>query len=315
MKTISALPVILLTGMLASCGGSSSDPAAVEPAGTLTLAITDGPMEQAQEVVFHVTHVDMGHADGSVTRLELLNGPHDIDMMQLQNGMTHDLLNGASIPAGDYDWMELGVDLQQSHYGSASGGQHQMTQGSEHPFRATNTFQIMDQEHAEFVMDFDLRQGIQQHDMGGMMGMGFELHDGMHLMNMDDAGGLTGIIDISLVDVNNAACDPTEGGNLAYLFDAAVAQPDDLAATDTDGFDGPVATDIVELHGGVGEYRYHFGFVLAGSYRVAFSCSGEWDEEGDDDYPTDPDGQFDFHAFSDPVEVIAGQMQVLDITP
>ncbi len=314
MKSFSALSMILLTGLLASCGGTS-DPAAIEPAGTLTLAITDGPMEQAQEVVFHVTHVDMGHADGSVTRLELMNGPHDIDLMQLQNGMTHDLLNNAAVPAGNFEWMELGIDLQQSHFGGQSGGQHGMTMGAGHPLRANAQFQIMNGEHVEFVMDFDLRLGIQQHEMGGMMGMQYELHEGMDLMNVADAGGLSGAIDISLVDVNNPACDPAEGGNLAYLFDASVGQPDDLAVTDTDGFAGPVATDIVELHPGVGEYRYHFGFVLAGSYRVGFSCSGEWDEEGDDDYPTDPDGQFDFHAFSGPVEVIAGQMQVLDITP
>jgi hypothetical protein len=314
MKLISALPVILLAGTLASCGGTT-DPAAIEPAGTLTLVITDGPMEQAQEVIFHVTHVDMGHADGSVTRLELMSGPHDIDLMQLQNGMTHDLLDSASVPAGHFEWMELGIDLQQSHFGGQSGGQHGMTMGAGNPLRANAQFQIMDGEHLEFVMDFDLRLGIQQHEMGGMMGMEYQLQEGMHLMNIADVGGLSGAIDISLVDVNNPACDPAEGGNLAYLFDAAVAQPDDLAATDTDGFDGPVATDIVELHVGVGEYRYHFGFVPAGSYRVAFSCSGEWDEEGDDDYPTDPDGQFDFHAFSDPVEVIAGQMQIMDITP
>ena len=46
---------------------------------------------------------------------------------------------------------------------------------------------------------------------------------------------------------------------------------------------------------------------------MAFSCSGEWDEAGDDDYPADPDGRFDFHHFSGPLDVVAGQMHRHDL--
>ena len=39
--------------------------------------------------------------------------------------------------------------------------------------------------------------------------------------------------------------------------------------------------------------------------------AGEWDE----DLPDNPDGRFDFHAFSGPVDVIAGQLWEFDIAP
>lgn len=313
MKRVCELLVLLCVGTLAACGGDSSSSAAAN--GTISLAITDGPMDEAAQLVLHVTHMDVASMDGTVTRLALLNGAQDIDMMQLQNGVSQQLLDTIPIPAGQYQWMELGVDLTMSHIGTMSGGNHMMTLADPHPFRAMLTFQIGDGEHTDFVMDFDLHSAVRQHDMGGMMGVEYQLHDGMHLMNFADVGGLMGTVDASLMDINQAACDPAAGGNWVYLFDGAVAQPDDLAVTETDGFPGPIASDLVELNAGTGHYDYHFGFVSAGSYRVAFTCSGEWDEEGDDDYPTDPDAKFDFQKFSAPVDVMAGQMMVMDITP
>lgn len=309
------LSVLVLSTALSACGSTTDSPESANPAGTISLVITDGPMEMAQEVIFHLTHVDMGLADGSVVRMQLHAGAHDVDMMQLQNGLTHMLLDGAELPAGHYEWMELGLDLQQSHFGSQSGGHHGMVLGEETPLRVHAPFEIGDGQHMDFVMDFDLGLGIRQHQMGGMMGTQYQLHNGLHLMNAAEVGGLIGVVDSSLVDVNHPDCDPAEGGNRAYLFDATNDQPDDLAVTDTDGIAGPVATDIVELHLGQGEYLYHFGHVPAGAYRVGFSCSAEWDEEGDDDYPVDPDGRFDFQAFSDVVDVVAGQVQVLDLIP
>ena len=322
MICISTIPLLLAACGGGGSGGSTSsaaqppadDPAAPET-GLVTVAITDGPMEDLADVVFHVTHINLGRADGQVTRLELQVGPQDVDMLELQNGMTHDLLDRASVPAGPYEWMELGVDFPRSHIGTQSGGRHEMHLGEETALRVHQPFEIHANEHAEFIMDFDLRYGIQRRHMGGMMGDRYEVHPGLRLMLAEDAGGLVGTVDPSLVDVNHPDCDPAPGGNWAYLFDGAAGEPDDFAEADTDGNPGPKATDRVELHPGIGEYRYHFAFLPAGTYRVAFTCSGEWDETGDEDYPNDPDGQFGFQALSDPVDVTAGEVQVVDLTP
>jgi hypothetical protein len=317
----------ILSFLLTACGGGGSGgsaaPAAQPPAddsgaaetGLVTVAITDGPMEDLEDLVFHLTHIDLGHADGQVTRLELPGGPQNVDMLELQNGVTRDLLDREFVPAGPYDWMELGIDFQQSHVGTRSGGRHGLQPGEENALRVHEPFEIRADEHAEFIMDFDLRRGIRHRHRGGMMGDRYEVHAGLRLMLMEDTGGLVGTVDASLVDINHPDCDPAIGGNWAYLFEGTAGQPDDFAESDTDGIPGPVATDRVELHAGVGEYRYHFAFIPAGTYRVAFTCSGEWDESGDDDYPSDPDGRFGFQAFSDPVDITAGEVRVVDLMP
>ena len=317
----------ILSFGLTACGGGgsggSTTTAAQPPAeesnapesGLVTVTITDGPREDIDNVVFHLTHIDLGQANGQVTRLELQGGAHNVDMLELQNGVTHDLLDRATVPAGPYEWMELGIDFQRSHIGTHSGGRHEMLLGEEHALRVHEPFEIHADEHAEFVMDFDLRYGIQHRHMRGMMGGRYELHSGLRLMLMDDTGGVVGTVDPALVDINHPDCDPALGGNWAYLFEGSAGEPDDVAESDTDGIPGPIATDRVELHTGVGEYRYHFAFLPAGTYRVAFTCTGEWDEMGDDDYPGDPDGQFRFQAFSDPVNVNSGEVQVHDIKP
>jgi hypothetical protein len=272
-------------------------------------------MDEARSVVLTITHLELGHLDGSVSRIDLHDGPIDLDMMRLQNGVTRDLANGVPVPAGEYGWMRLGVDVDHSYIDTMGlGGRHRMTMAYQDGLTVHQPFFVPEAGHLVLMMDFDLRLGIQQRHMG-MMGYRWELRPAMRLMDIAMAGGLMGEVDASIVDVNNPACDPAEGGNWAYLFPGDAAGPDDLAETESDGIPGPFAADRVELNTGLGEYRYHFGFLPEGSYRVAFTCSGEWDEEGDDDYPSDPDGRFDFHAFSIPVDVIAGTVVIQDLGP
>ena len=316
---------VLLSFALAACGGGSGgssstgsgDADGPDPTdtGTVTVALTDGPAHHVDELVLHLTHLELGHANGQTTRLELAHGPASVDMLQLQNGAVHELIDDVPVAAGDYRWMELGIDLERSHVRTAAGGHHGMSFGVPNALRVEQHFAIHAAEHAEFVLDFDLRFGLRERGRGGMMGTRYELHHGLRLMPIDEAGGIVGAVDPALVDVNHVDCDPAPGGNWVYLFEGGAGEADDFAETETDGRTGPLATARVELHHGIGEYRYHLAFVPAGTYRVAFTCSGEWDEPGDDDYPADPDGRFDFQALSPAVTVAAGEVQILDLAP
>ncbi|MBU2676994.1 MAG: DUF4382 domain-containing protein [Gammaproteobacteria bacterium] len=304
---------------LYGCGGGSSEapPPNVPATGNLTISLTDDPWEDAMEMVLHVTGVEMGHADGSVVMVAMDGGGMSIDMMQLQNGESRMLADNVEMPIGQYDWMRLMIDPAQSHIDLAStGGRHGMQMGGDaiDGLEVQHTFEIGQSQHSEFMLDFDIRRGVQHHDTG-MMGGEYRLHSAMRMVDMSDSGGLMGAIDPAMIDVNHADCDDAPGGNWAYLYHGDVMEPDDIADVDTDGMDGPIAADRIDMDTMTGEHRYHFGYLDPGQYRVAITCSGEWDEVGDDDHPTDPDGQFTFQMYSEAMEVMSGQMHDNDLSP
>jgi len=285
--------------------------------GSISISLTDGPWEDARELVLHITGMDLGHSNGDVIRLNMPGGPLSVDMMQLQNGVIEPLIIGIDVPTGQYEWLRLRLDLSQSYIEMAgTGARHDMQMGpnASAGLESHEPFQILNSEHREFILEFDVRRGVQHHQMG-MMGDRYELHSAMQMINMDDAGGLTGMVEASMIDINQPACDPEPGGNWVYLFPGDASAPDDIADADSDSVPGPIATDRVEMDPGTGDHFYHFGYLPGGSYRLAFTCSGEWDEAGDDDYPSDPDGRFEFRMFSDPMDVSAGQMHRFDMTP
>lgn len=339
MRRHFSFPAIALScTLLVACGGGNSDPTAggvgggttTPPEvfnGNLTLALTDGPMSTVDQLVVHVEYVELRHTDGRLVRREPVGGPVDVDLAALRDGRLHDLLNGSEVPAGQYHGLSIGIDPDRSHADFSDGSRHQMRFAFAEGLNVEAPFTIGRGEHPEFVIDVDLGQSLHHHQggmggggmggggMGGGTGDYYEFHSVTRMIRMEGAGGLVGAIDSALIDINHPDCDPAPGGNWAYLFPGDATELDDIAQDETDGRPGPIVTDRVDLSPGTGEYRYHFAFLEPGTYRVAFTCSGEWDEATDDDYPSDPDGKFDFHASSVAAEVIAGQVTVLDIAP
>ena len=315
---------------LAACGGGGDE---TSPAGdtgggpdtgsgsvaTLTLGLTDAPMQSVEELVLHVESLRLRLGDGREVRLQPAGGPVSVDVAALQNGRLHDLLDRAQVPAGQYQGLVLEIDPERSHLGLADGSRHRMAFAVPEGLQVDVPFGLGAGQHRELVIDVDLGRSLYYHreGMGGHGGMAdrYELHSGVRMIDAETAGGLTGRVALALTDLEQADCDSAPGGNVAYLFPGTAAEPEDLASEEADERAGPIVTDRVELHPGTGEYRYHFAFLEPGSYRVAFTCAGEWDEAADDDYPTDPDGRFAFQAFSEVVEVQAGEVTWLDINP
>jgi len=134
-----------------------------------------------------------------------------------------------------------------------------------------------------------------------------------------DTGGVTGTVDMSLVDIVNDRCllaEPPLTGNAVYVFGGADAVLDDVADADepSDGVDGPLTSDVVDLNVDTGEYEYHLAFLLPGPYTLAFTCSAMADGATDDDYPAPSESGFDFDATIN-VEIASNEMKTCDILP
>jgi len=311
------IPTLVCLALLAACGGNSSDPAAPNQpptTGTITVSITDDPWHEPQSMVLTITAMEFGHAGGDVVHVDIPGGPLSMDMVQLQNGVSRQLMADVEMPAGRYEWMRLQLDLDQSYMDMRdTGGRYRLQMGPNDPdgLESHEAFEIQQGFHSELMLDFDLRQGVEHHQMG-MMGDQYELHSALRLVHMENAGAVSGTVGMNMTNLEHPDCDPVNGSNWVYVFPGDAAAPDDIADPETDGVPGPIATDHVEMEPGSGDYRYHLAYLPQGSYRIAFTCAGEWDEVGDDDYPADPDGRFDFQAFSDPIEIQAGQMHNFD---
>jgi len=321
MKSQSTKIVVaaVVATLIYGCSSGSNDPTFPEKSttGSVTILLTDDPWEDAMEVVLHVTGIEMGRPDGSTFVIDMGSGGLSIDMMQLQNGESRMLADNVEVPMGRYDRIRLMIDPAQSHIDLAStGGRHGMRMGSdaENGIEVLHAFEIGQSQHSEFMLDFDIRRGVQHHDTG-MMGGEYRLHSAIRMVDMSTSGGLMGSVDPSMIDVNHPDCDDAPGGNWAYLFHGDVAEPDDIADIETDGMQGPIAADRIDMDTMTGEHRYHFGYLEPGAYRIAVTCAGEWDEVGDDDHPNDPDGRFAFQMFSDSMDVMPGQMHDIDLGP
>jgi hypothetical protein len=108
--------------------------------------------------------------------------------------------------------------------------------------------------------------------------------------------------------------EPPLTGNAVYVFDGMDALLDDAADLDepSDGIDGPLTSDVVDLNVETGDYEYHLMFLLPGTYTLAFTCSAMADGASDSDYPDPADGKFDFDAQIN-VEIVSNEVKTCNI--
>ncbi len=103
----------------AGCGGGS-DP----NTGSLSLNLTDAPVDGASSVVFAFKGIDLQRTDGTTVSLDFgaTGGRSNVessDSIKLQNGVTGSLTQGAAIPAGQNEWMRLTVLADKNSQGES----------------------------------------------------------------------------------------------------------------------------------------------------------------------------------------------------
>jgi uncharacterized protein DUF4382 len=318
------LGFLTLAFLVTGCGGGSSGGSGssenngnvdITQNGTISIGITDGPSAEIRELTVHLTHLEMGDDTGQVTRYTPADGPREMELTALQNGTTEYFVENLEMPGGRYQWMEFGIEMAQTHLEFEDGRHHDLRMASGSVVRVEEAFTIEPGDHHDYVLDFDIRRSIHHHDGRGMMEDQYELHPAMRLVRADQTGSLVGTVDMSLIDAYHEDCDPSEGGNWAYLYHGDTLEPDDLESGGNPGSTGPIGMDRVEMDSASGEYRFHFAYVPSGTYRVAFSCSSEWDALDDDDYPDDAEGRFGFQAFTSPLDVQVGHETIHHIGP
>jgi hypothetical protein len=261
--------------LLAGCGsGSDSAPAPESGTGSLSLYITDAPVDDVAEVWVQFTGVQVKPRSGPAIEFTF-DEPVDIDLLALQGGNHAPLLVDAELPGGEYDWIALSVNAEfdtvmDSYVVPDSGGwvELRVPSGSQSGLRLVSGFTITVNGNTSFMIDWDLRRALTLPP--GQPG--YFLRPALRITDLTEYGTIAGQVDDALLmapDCNNDLAE--DRGNAVYVFEGADVIPADIAGTDSD----PLATAIVALDDqAAGAYAYSVPYLSPGTYTVAFTCQG-----------------------------------------
>jgi hypothetical protein len=207
-----------------------------------------------------------------------------VDLKQFQGGASALLLDDTELEPGLYKNLILHV-LDESVGDGLSyviekmgGGQVPMKQPSQK--LKLGGFEVASQGVQRFTIHFDLRTALVQNQNGSRYNL--KPH-GVTIVDNATVSSLSGTVAPELI----TACPEAEPvGSFVYLYPGHVTDTallvDNYDSADTTitppvGTIKPDNSTEVTMNGD-GEYSYAFGFIPAGNYTVAFTCSGAGDD-------------------------------------
>lgn len=302
--SLSALATSLL---ILGCGGSSDSsppPSLPQPtSANVTFSVSDAPVDQATSVVIAFDKIELIQAGEDNIIFEVSGDNQEayrqIDLLQYQGTDSAVLLADVEMDLGIYDELILHVidesTGQDLSYVIDDSGQVPLKQPSQK--LRLGGFEVSNAGVQSFTIEFDLRRSLVQN----MNGQRYNLKPhGVSIIDNESASSLSGLVDINLFNAGECNSDT---GNFIYLYAGHGLNTDLLA----DNYDSEVIqtiTPAVDVHIPVNSVavnyesgnngNYAFGFIPAGDYTVAFSCSAEEDapEQYNEIIIPNPTGQF-----------------------
>ena len=274
---------------LAACGGGGGKLAdARSSSGSITLNLTDGPIDSASEVNIVFTGVDLHQASGSTVSIDF-STPKSIDLIKLQNGVTGVLTQDSAVPAGDYDWMRLKVLASKNSQGESyikllSGQQYPLwiPSGSETGLKLVRPFKVAQGSVTKLVIDFDLRKSI---TAPPGQDPNYVMRPTLRLLDQLQVGKISTTVNLATLATTQlgagAAISACKGG--LYLFTGGAALPDDQDGDASDGAD-PVVYQPLAYDGVNSSVTINLPFVEVGTYTLAATCNFDVDVADTNDY-------------------------------
>lgn len=262
---------IALASMTAmtGCGGSSND----SGTGTLNLSITDGAIDSAKNVFVTFSGVEVGSQQFD------FDSPKTIDLLDLQGSASAPLLEGVELEAGSYQGMRLKVLTegdQDSYIVLDDSSQHELEipSGSTSGLKLNRNFDISANGTVNFTIDFDLRKSITISSPNSNTPT-YKLRPTLRITDNSQIGHVKGAVDGTLL---SNECGENES-RAVYIFEGNDATIDDEGSANS-----PVASSLINYDQESTNYSYEIGFIDAGDYTLALTCTADLDDpESDDD--------------------------------
>ena len=287
----------LVAPLLAACGGGGGGGSS-----TMNLGIADGPVESASSVVVSFTGVELQPSGGGQSININFSTPKTIDLVQEQNGNEATLLSGESVPAGNYDWMRLMLNVAAdgtvaNSYITINGAQYPLVipSGAETGLKLVSGFTVTSSGVVDYTIDFDLRKAITCPPGQAPV---CTLKPTEKLVDNTTVGNIQGVVDNTLVP---GGCTPG-----VYLYNGTVSAPEDInsaaASSDTNQ---PIASKV-PVATSQPPFYYQFTFLPPGTYTVAFTCQAGMDN------PDQADSAVTFNPIKSGIAVAAKQTVTVD---
>ncbi|MBM5812529.1 MAG: DUF4382 domain-containing protein [Gammaproteobacteria bacterium] len=306
-RSIARLLVPASLAILAACGGGGGGGGGPQATGTLNLRIGDAPVDNALEVIVVFTGVELKPLGGAPFRVDFCNPTGNladcrrIDLLQLQDGVTDDLLRNQSVAAGQYEWLRLAVVAERNRNDASyirldNGNQYPLyvPSGAETGLKLVRPFTVAQGGITRLVVDFDLRKSV---IAPPGLAPNYLLKPTLRLVDELQTGTLEGQVDLAALgtELQKESC--TAG---VYLFTGSDATPDDMDGATADGPDPLVYAALTADAAGGTVASYTFPFIEAGSYTVAFTCDFAVDAAADaSEYdPAATEGQPGYQSMS-----------------
>lgn len=274
----------LLSLLLVACSGGGGG------TGSLTVGITDAPVDGADNVYVQFSGVEIQPSEGEriiINYFDEQEPPQPttktIDLLALQDGLRELLLDGETLPAGSYSWMRLMVNAEADgvydSYIVISGGDYELRvpSGSQSGLKLNRPFDVPVNAEVDLTIDFDLRKSV--NDPEGQTYMGqpvYYLRPTLRMVATSVAGYIHGTVDTTTV-FNGLTCSAPEVGYFAYVYEGAGVTPDDI-----DGDLGdPITTAMIKMDDA--DFVYRTSLLAPGVYTVALTCEGNNDDPLADD--------------------------------
>lgn len=271
MNKLKSIFTIMLLTTLTACGGGNGG-GSNDNAGSLTVGITDGPVEQATAVVVSFTGIEL---QGAEKTLITFDEAKTINLLDYQGEDRVLLLDNQQLESGDYQWLRLALNIADS-YIEIDGNRHslEIPSGAQTGLKLNRGFTIGAGSSSNFTIEFDLRKSVHQEGTGD-----YKLRPTLRLVNNLDVGVIAGVVSDNLITA--VSCDNgvnNDTGNVAYLFTGSDTLPQDIQGNDQD----PLTTATVSYNDNSEQYEFTIAYVPVGNYTVAFSCDAINDINTDD---------------------------------
>jgi hypothetical protein len=261
--------------LLSGCGGGSDQ-------GSVSVGITDAPVDVAQEVWVQATGIAF-KPQGAAPEIVEDFAPRAINLLRYQQGDVAVLLDNVPFAAGRYEWLRLIIESEpnvRDSYVMVNGQECELRvpSGAESGLKMNRGFSIPADGSLALTIDFDLRQSLhappgEESGTDEACTQGYILRPTLRLVDDSDVGAIAGTVSF------DGGVVPDGCMAKVYIF-AGTAAPDDMeestnAATDVD----PLSVVTVDIPPGASAGTYHAAFLTTGSYTAAFTCSDDTDAD------------------------------------